>query len=729
MHAAEDAESPPAHPNMQPPQCNSSRRTGHPSVTKRLLKKMRIKRMEVHPSSRKKSGGRSKPSFSTTPSPPTATQPIQPSEHAALAEITSPKGFFDLLRHVKETSSGRPSPTRSRPSPTTQTDKITQESDSSSDDTDSSDDQTHSADSDTDEETSDEDTMRHSSKRSRGRPLSVGEEEGDWHGIPEASSNHGDPDGDENASISDDGDAWFGISHDESSPDGEDAGMDLDDDPAFPSLGDKLLDSYMKEFICSPENRFLTRRDVPVLLQMLSSMLAKCGPVDETSLSTTSQKRTSSRSNEPRRQSKNEIYLKRDIRDFMRETLNLRESLIQVPCPAELKAFANTKDPSLGPDIEALRLDLAHDALHTPWNHRAIKLLTQKFLQDPDYRCKDSKRVKLALFRHFITLRFQYLTFLEESGVVEVDEQEEQARIDKARDKAKYNRMRNLRKRRMGVFQSYRRDSSMAKLLPVMESLPWTAMSGDDTDHRNDDLSYIKAHPKWRSKDRDITDFFDTLDALHLSTRFADDGRPLPGQFPHRRKKSSREELVGNVPPHLPVNFYDAKWLRNSKRREELEVQPPVDLNFSAAIKNPNTKRTRLAKEAKGKENLDPTFKSAGITTSPPQKAHAASQHVFTPAVPFTPSVPLHALPGPTSASILHHTITAITDVRYTANQRLGTMPSATTLVTQDEDDLPLLEDQSEDEGEEFDAPSDFEDQSDDEGEAKRISLMMKKKR
>ncbi|KAL0945697.1 hypothetical protein HGRIS_014848 [Hohenbuehelia grisea] len=131
---------------------------------------------------------------------------------------------------------------------------------------------------------------------------------------------------------------------------------------------------------------------------------------------------------------------------------------------------------------------------------------------------------------------------------------------------------------------------------------------------------------------------------------------------------------------------------------------------------SPNTKCTRLAKEAKGKENLDPTFKSAGITTSPPQKAHAASQHVFTAAVPFTPSVPLHALPGPTSASILHHTITVITDVPLHNESETWHHAECHNAGNEDEDDLPLLEDQSEDEDEEFDAPSDFEDQSDDEG-------------
>ncbi|KAL0954110.1 hypothetical protein HGRIS_005256 [Hohenbuehelia grisea] len=112
---------------------------------------------------------------------------------------------------------------------------------------------------------------------------------------------------------------------------------------------------------------------------------------------------------------------------------------------------------------------------------------------------------------------------------------------------------------------------------------------------------------------------------------------------------------------------------------------------------------------------LDPTFKSAGITTSPPQKAHAASQHVFTPAVPFTPSVPLHALPGQ-PASILHHTITAITDVPLHNESETWHHAECHDAGNEGEDDLPLLEDQSEDEGEEFDAPSDFEDQSDDEG-------------
>ncbi|KAL0957382.1 hypothetical protein HGRIS_001184 [Hohenbuehelia grisea] len=660
--AAGEAGEPPAGvlepPIVQPqyPQrfFNTSRRTGHSSATKRLLKVMNVKRPEAHkhPTARQKSGVRSKPLLSTATLPSMdiqTTEATHPSEHesraevnglsTALASITQPpfpvtpthdqfaadddpagdevlgpKGFFDLLRHVKETSSGRPSPTR--PSPTPQTERSIGESDGSSSDTASSDGQTDSSDDTADEETSDEETS-HADKdaspgggagsstrtsvnldgggagpstKTRGRSFSIVEEESAGHDVPEASESSNnrtcDSDGDENV-VSDDGDAWYGFSHDVCSSDAEDARMvsDLEDDAVFPSLGDKLLDSYMKEFMSSPENRFLTRRDVPVLLQMLSSMLAKRGPADETTFSATPPEGTPARGNEPRSQSKSEIGLKRHIRDFMRETLNLYELPIQVPSSAELKAFSDSKDPHLGPSLDALRLDLAGDALHTPWNHRAVKLLTQKFLQDPDFHCKDSKRVKVALFRHFITLRHQYRSFLEENGVLEVDEQEEQARIDKARDKAKKNRQRNLRKRRMGAFRSYRRDPSMAQLLPVMESLPWTAMSGDDADHRKDDLRYIKAHPTWRSKMHNVTQFFETLDALHLSTRFADDGRPLPGQFPHRRKKSSREELFGSVPHGLPENFYDAQWLEKSGRREELGIKPPVDLNFSPAIK------------------------------------------------------------------------------------------------------------------------------------------------
>ena len=103
----------------------------------------------------------------------------------------------------------------------------------------------------------------------------------------------------------------------------------------------------------------------------------------------------------------------------------------------------------------------------------------------------------------------------------------------------------------------------------ILDVMPSEAMSSD---------------LNWRNPQ--ITGRFRTLDALHISTPFALNDRPFPGQFPHRRIPSKRIEANDGLPCGLPLNCYDPVWLRSLDEEEHCQVKekPPVELIFSDSM-------------------------------------------------------------------------------------------------------------------------------------------------
>lgn len=121
----------------------------------------------------------------------------------------------------------------------------------------------------------------------------------------------------------------------------------------------------------------------------------------------------------------------------------------------------------------------------------------------------------------------------------------------------------------------------MRRFVPILNAMPLEAMSGDESAHENGDAI---TNLKWRNPN--VTEWFRTLDALHISTRFALNDRPLPGQFPHRRISSNRREVIDKPPEGLPLNFYDPVWLNtlDEEDRQQLQATPPIDLTVSDSM-------------------------------------------------------------------------------------------------------------------------------------------------
>jgi hypothetical protein len=128
----------------------------------------------------------------------------------------------------------------------------------------------------------------------------------------------------------------------------------------------------------------------------------------------------------------------------------------------------------------------------------------------------------------------------------------------------------------------------MQRFTPLLNAMPYEAMSGDEecTKAKDDTIRFEITNLRWRNPAPEIRAWFKTLDALHMSTRFAANDRPLAGRFPHRRIPSKRMEPVDIPVPKLPRNFYDPNWLEtlDEIERDILQIQPAIDLAFSPQI-------------------------------------------------------------------------------------------------------------------------------------------------
>lgn len=83
-----------------------------------------------------------------------------------------------------------------------------------------------------------------------------------------------------------------------------------------------------------------------------------------------------------------------------------------------------------------------------------------------------------------------------------------------------------------------------------------------------------------------MTTWLRTIDRVHLSTHFKDNGRATPGAFPRYRFPTRRVEQAAMPLKGLPRNFYDESWLETLTENEveELNIQSDLDLSHTPAI-------------------------------------------------------------------------------------------------------------------------------------------------
>jgi hypothetical protein len=116
--------------------------------------------------------------------------------------------------------------------------------------------------------------------------------------------------------------------------------------------------------------------------------------------------------------------------------------------------------------------------------------------------------------------------------------------------------------------------------------------NSDDESDVEDESEPIPRIPKptywivplpWRS--RQLVNLLRALDTLHLSTRFTQEGKPTPGQWPRVRKTRPTSRITYSVEavPALPRCFYDEHWLA-TRTPWELEMLRIREVNVDLSI-------------------------------------------------------------------------------------------------------------------------------------------------
>ncbi len=118
-------------------------------------------------------------------------------------------------------------------------------------------------------------------------------------------------------------------------------------------------------------------------------------------------------------------------------------------------------------------------------------------------------------------------------------------------------------------------------LAEVYTLLTIEAVSGDET---GEEGKFYKTRVSWRSQE--LSDFLASLNALHIASRYINNGKYAKGAFPVPRYDSQRPECTLNAegaPSGLPQNWYDAAWLDEyPERRRTVKPTQAVRLKLPA---------------------------------------------------------------------------------------------------------------------------------------------------
>ncbi|KZT04093.1 uncharacterized protein LAESUDRAFT_658585 [Laetiporus sulphureus 93-53] len=245
------------------------------------------------------------------------------------------------------------------------------------------------------------------------------------------------------------------------------------------------------------------------------------------------------------------------------------DSPIPVASDKEAQAFEQHKHP--GPSRADFRLHLS-GSLTSKWNKQAAAVFSEEFINLGFSDHHNDKDIKHMFSVHLATLRAQYkkqLTGTEEPTQVEFDRQTEDNRE---------HRRRALRERRSSAVSAH---SHLARFQNLWDTIPYTAMSGDESDHSRGKVRYVVLT---LSGIREMAVVFDWM---HLWCRFTPEGRPKHGAFPRYRRRGSMRLERGALPVKgLPVNCYDTQWLAglDLEDRHSLNIQPAADLTHTNTV-------------------------------------------------------------------------------------------------------------------------------------------------
>lgn len=132
------------------------------------------------------------------------------------------------------------------------------------------------------------------------------------------------------------------------------------------------------------------------------------------------------------------------MRHLAAELLNLPDSPLRVPTPAQLSSFHRSLKERDGPSLDDLCLDLNSAGLASQWNKRAGLLFARRFVATPRYTCTDFAVVVKAFAIHLATLRQQYQSCVRLADDETDDETALKQSLEKSL-KARRNRRRSVR--------------------------------------------------------------------------------------------------------------------------------------------------------------------------------------------------------------------------------------------------------------------------------------------
>lgn len=121
------------------------------------------------------------------------------------------------------------------------------------------------------------------------------------------------------------------------------------------------------------------------------------------------------------------------------------------------------------------------------------------------------------------------------------------------------------------------------RFIKPLEEMTQAVLSEDESDHEQGahlgQSRYSIVNEAWRSEELVI--WLRTMDLLACGEKW--NGRHVARQGNSRRlRMHSSRTKDGTAVSGLPENCYNLEWLHSLKRyqREELDIQPPVDLTF-----------------------------------------------------------------------------------------------------------------------------------------------------
>ncbi|KAJ3898184.1 hypothetical protein F5879DRAFT_995057 [Lentinula edodes] len=266
--------------------------------------------------------------------------------------------------------------------------------------------------------------------------------------------------------------------------------------------------------------------------------------------------------------------LRLEVKALMEPTF-VEDRIISVPSYV-IEDWKHSRHP--GPTVDDFLLQLEGKGKWTPWNKAAADVFAVHFVSLDGHKHYSKATIQKAFRAHLSNLKEKF----QKQGSGSNPEEEDQARLE--RRMARRNRL--LTRRIEAFYQVHPSLAKLDELAEVITLLTAEAISGDETADGSSRHKYFITKVEWRSKE--LSDFLGYLTGLHLCSRYIGNGKFQKGAFPKARYASTRPESIYDkdvAPKHLPINWYDPKWLKvHPMRIKAVQPAKAVPLTLPAPV-------------------------------------------------------------------------------------------------------------------------------------------------